>query len=308
MKVVFVQGPSASGKSDLAFALAQKTKGVIVNCDSIQCYQGLDIGSAKPPQAEREKVPHYLYDFVPKGEVLTAGAYARTFFDQMETLKDNTEMVFVVGGSGFYFQAIEKGMYAVGAVNEDNLQAVEADLAEHGGEALHSFLATLDPESARKISAQDHYRLVRALEMIRTHGKTPSQVREEFQNQAEPFPYPLLKIGMTGSREVLLPRVQARTRQMLKLGLLEEVRGLLKEGLKAWAPLQSVGYKECVEFLQSEEVGSLELLSENITQATLRLCKKQRTWFSRDKEIYWDTPLKSGCALTDLVLKFQNGS
>lgn len=287
MKVVFVVGPTASGKSALAIQLAEKFHGAIVNCDSIQLYQSVNVGSAKPSSDDFRRVPHFLFDIVPEGKEITAGEYQREFFDCLKTLEKQFPVVFVVGGTGFYFQAIEKGMFNIGAADEAMQAQVESELAEKGGpEKLHEELNEKDPETAQKISVNDHYRLGRAVEILRTHGKAPSQVKKEFEDQIEPFPYPLLKIGVKASREELTPNVLTRTRQMLQNGLVDEVKSMMAKGLENWAPLSSVGYLEVLQFLNGEIVSEKEL-EDLIVQNTHRLAKKQRTWFQRDSEIHW---------------------
>ncbi len=287
MKVVFVVGPTASGKSALALSLAQKFQGAILNCDSIQLYQSLDIGSAKPTAEEFKAVPHFLFDYVPEGQEITAGEYRRDFFATLEKIKSQFPVVFVVGGTGFYFQALEKGMFSIGAADSKTQAHVEAELSEAGGpEKLHQELLEKDPETGRKISVNDHYRLGRAIEILRTHGKAPSQIKKEFEAQIEAFPFPLLKLGVKASREELTPAVVLRTEKMLEMGLVGEVKALLAKGLKNWAPLSSVGYQETILFLDGK-LPSLKELAELIVQNTHRLAKKQRTWFQRDSEIHW---------------------
>jgi tRNA dimethylallyltransferase len=289
-KVIFVVGPTASGKSDLALNLAERNQGAIVNCDSVQLYKSLDIGSAKPSADDFKRVPHFLFDFVDEGEEITAGFYQRQFFATMKELENQFPLVFVVGGTGFYFQAIEKGMYPTGAADAEVTRQVEAELLEAGGpERLYQELKSRDPEAAAKISANDHYRIARAVEMMRVHGKPVTEIKKEFADKAAPFPYPLLKLGIRGSREELAPRVERRTQKMLETGLLDEVRALLDRGLENWGPLQSVGYKESVDFLQGK-IPDVRQLQALIVQNTLRLAKRQRTWFQRDPEIHWLAP------------------
>jgi tRNA dimethylallyltransferase len=289
IKVVFVVGPTASGKSDLALKLARDNQGAIINCDSVQLYKSLDIGSAKPSAADFASVPHYLFDVVNQGEEATAGRYQRDFFETMKRIENQYRYAFVVGGTGFYFQAIEKGMYQIGAADEKVRAMVEEELSrEQGPEKLYQELVAADPVTAAKISPNDHYRISRAIEMMRTHGRPVSEIKKEFLEQAEPFPYPLLKLGIRGSREELTPRVRLRTQKMLQAGLLDEVKALLAKGLKDWSPLQSVGYKECLEYF-SGSLPDLQSLEGKIVQNTLRLAKRQRTWFQRDTEIHWLT-------------------
>lgn len=283
--VVFVVGTTASGKSQWALDMAQHLSGSVVNCDSIQLYKSLDIGAAKPTPEETAIAPHYLYDYVPEGATMTAGNYARDFFACMETLPLQ-KPVFVVGGTGFYFQAIEKGMYPVRqtppAIQQE---VVEILKTEEGAKSLYEELQRFDPEAARKIHPQDHYRLGRAMELIRAEGKSITQIQKEFSEKQTPFPYPLLKMGLRWDREVLRERVQLRTEKMLRAGIIEEVQSLVARGLADWSALQSVGYKEVLEYLR--EGKSETWLFDEIVQNTMGLAKKQRTWFQRDAEIQW---------------------
>ncbi|WP_277578929.1 tRNA (adenosine(37)-N6)-dimethylallyltransferase MiaA [Bdellovibrio svalbardensis] len=300
--VIFVVGATATGKSEWALKLAQEFKGVIINCDSVQLYKKLDIGSAKPSKEEQALVPHYLLDYISPPEEMTAGNYARDFFACMERIPEGTP-VFVVGGTGFYFMAIEKGMYPVTKVSPELKEQVEKEIAEQGGaEKLHRELTQADPEYAAKIHLSDHYRIGRAIEMIRSQGKSVTQIQKEFEDQRVEFPYPLLKLGPTWDREVLRARIRQRCQIMLDRGLIAEVRQLLDEGLESWAPMSSVGYKEAIQFLHGEltETELLEELSIN----TAQLAKRQRTWFQRDKEIHWFDGSSGYTEARSLVEKF----
>ncbi|KHD87755.1 MAG: tRNA dimethylallyltransferase [Bdellovibrio sp. ArHS] len=283
--VIFVVGSTASGKSEWALRLAQEFHGVIVNCDSVQVYKKVDIGAAKPSKAEQALVPHFLLDYVNPPQEMTAGQYSRDFFATLESIPEQTP-IFVVGGTGFYFMAIEKGMYPVLAVPEDIQKEVAAELqTELGVQKLHQELLEKDPLYGAKIHLSDHYRLGRAIELIRSQGKSVTQIQKEFAESRSEFPYPLLKMGPSWDREALKERIDLRTKRMLEAGLIDEVQGLLDEGLEAWAPLSSVGYKETIVFLKKEV--SKEQLFESIATNTRQLAKRQRTWFQRDKEIQW---------------------
>lgn len=284
-RIVFVQGTTASGKSDWALRLAQKFNGVVINCDSIQVYKKLDIGSAKPSIEERSLLPHYLFDYVDAPVEMTAGQYARNFEEVLKQIPE-TAPIFVVGGTGFYFMAIEKGMYPVRSVSEGLRQAVEQEMNQEGGpEKLWKELLEKDPEYASKLHVADHYRIGRAIELIRSEGRSVTEVQNEFKNQKSHFPYPLLKVAPRWERERLSERIDQRTQKMLSAGLIEEVQSLLDEGLGRWAPLQSVGYREVLEYLSGKI--SREELAPLISQGTRQLAKKQRTWFQRDSEILW---------------------
>lgn len=283
--VIFVVGTTASGKSEWALRLAQEFGGVIFNCDSLQVYKRLDIGTAKPSLEERSLVPHHLFDYVSPPKEMTAGQYHRDFFEEIDKIPSGTP-VFVVGGTGFYFMALEKGMYPVLPVPEEIQKAVLVDLEKEDGPArLHQELMAADPEYGAKIHISDRYRLGRAIELLRSQGRSVTEIQREFSESQAPFPYPLLKVGPSWDRDVLKERIYLRTRKMLASGLIEEVRGLLDEGLESWAPMSSVGYKETLSFLR----GDLreDQLLEEIAKNTRQLAKRQRTWFQRDKEIHW---------------------
>lgn len=303
MKVVFVVGPTASGKSSLALSLAKKFSGAIVNCDSIQLYEKVDIGSAKPTHDEMKMVPHFLFDFVSPPDEITAGEYSRLFFSKLKELERKFPYVFVVGGTGFYFQAIEKGMFPIGATDEKIKAQVLLEMSEPDGPARLLYeLRSRDPIKAEKISPNDHYRLGRAIEMIRAHGRSVTEIEEEFRKFQAKFPYPLLKLGIQIDRDVLRTRVRLRTQEMLEREWVHEVQDLLDEGLRDWAPLSSVGYREIVQFLEKKSDKNLKNLEDLIVQSTMQLAKKQRTWFQRDKDIHWLTST-SGEMMTKTMAK-----
>ncbi|MNL27749.1 tRNA dimethylallyltransferase [compost metagenome] len=233
---------------------------------------------------------------------MTAGQYERDFHDCLKSLPDD-QPIFVVGGTGFYFMAIEKGMYPVLPVPPEIQKQVLEEMAEPGGpERLHAELLHADPQYGAKIALADHYRIGRAIELIRSHGKTLTQIQVEFEKTREKFPYPLLKIGPDWEREVLRSRIRERTGKMISGGLIEEVQGLLDKGLEGWAPLSSVGYKETLQFLRGEI--SRETLMEEITKNTQQLAKRQKTWFQRDKEIHWLSGATGFAEARALVEKF----
>ncbi|MGZ3774836.1 MAG: tRNA (adenosine(37)-N6)-dimethylallyltransferase MiaA [Bdellovibrio sp.] len=302
-KVIFVMGSTASGKSDWALKLAQEFHGVIVNCDSVQVYKKLDIGTAKPTKAERDLVPHYLLDYVEPPHEMTAGKYSRDFFSCMDEMpKDGP--VFVVGGTGFYFMSIEKGMYPVVPVPTEIQKIVEQELKQNGGpEKLYQELLSKDPEYGAKIHLADHYRIGRAIELIRSQQKSVTQIQQEFISSQAEFPYPLLKIGPAWDRDILRERIALRVENMLQAGLIEEVKSLLDQGLESWSPVSSVGYKETISFLHGQI--RREELKEEIAKNTRQLAKRQRTWFQRDKDIHWfdgETGFEKARALVEKFL------
>lgn len=281
-KVIFVVGPTAGGKSSAALEAATASGGSIVNIDSIQFYQGLEIGAAAPTKEEKQQVPHYLYSYVVAPKEMTAGKYLADFYNLMEN-PDLKFPLFIVGGTGFYIQALEKGLYDIEPIPEEVHLQLEQELSQKGAEALHSELLKKDPRS--QIHINDHYRLVRALEIIRTSGKIPSQMKLEQQYKKNDFPFSYLKVGFSFEKDVFVQRVHSRTKSMIDQGIIEETEFFLKHNYSSWAPLSSVGFKETVQFLQENK--TKDWLSESINHATMKLIKKQKTWFKRDDAILW---------------------
>lgn len=288
LKCVFWMGATGTGKSDIALQMAEKFSAAIVNADSVQMYRELQIGSAKPSPADFARRPHFLFDVIPYPKTVTAGEFNRLFFEHMEKAKDRTQ--FVVGGTGFYFQAIEKGVLDIPKSNPEVQARLQKELAAPDGETqLYARLQELDPVAAARIHARDHYRVIRALDVIEATGRSLTQALQDHERDQRAFPYPLLKLGLKMEKDELAVRLRRRTRAMLAAGLVDEVRSLLQKGYETWEPLSSVGYRECVQFLRGEIRSEAELL-EKILSETLRLAKKQRTWFQRDNQIRWYDP------------------
>lgn len=284
-KLTFVVGPTASGKSAWAMHEAIRLNGEIVNADSVQIYKGLDIGAAKPSNDDRKKVPHHLFDLVEPNETFTAGDYRRAAL-KVITERAVTTPLFIVGGSGFYLQALENGMFDVGPVSPEIAKKV--DSWAQTGEVFEQ-LKKVDPASAQKINSNDHYRLGRALAVSLSEGRPFSKLQREFESDSRHklnTEYEIVKIGFAPDRGELRKRVEARTAGMLKAGFINEVKSLLARGYGESKALGSVGYKECVDFL----AGRLkqEDLAAAIVTSTMQLAKRQLTWFKRDREIKWN--------------------
>ena len=284
-KVIFICGPTASGKSSLALQLAKNLASemliALINCDSVQVYEDLLIGSASPTREEKSICPHYLYNYIKFPDEVSVGSYYRDFAQTLETIPEEYGL-FVVGGSGFYLQALEFGLYDMPPVAEEVRQQVQSDLEKSGPGPLYEELKKHDPATASRIHINDHYRLTRAVEVIRSNLTTMTAASEKKQKQ---FHLDVRKIGLRYEKTELLERVQTRTKQMLKSGLIEETRKMLDLGRAQWAPLASVGYLETKKFLQGEL--PQDQLESEINLKTMQLIKKQLTWFKRDQEILW---------------------
>ena len=276
--LIFVVGPTAVGKTDWAIQWARQDSGCILNSDSIQVYKDLKIGSAKPDFEKYKDITYYLFDEISAPQVWTAGDFRRKAFKILEKELPQRR-VFVVGGSGFYIQALEKGMYKIKTPERRSTdQWKNKDISY-----LYELLKKKDPETAQQISPKDRYRILRSLILMDREGKTVSQIKREFREQKPPWPY--LKVGLNISREELLKRVEKRVWKMLKEGLVEEIEQLLNRGLRDWRPLNSIGYREGILYLDGKI--KREELANKIVSSTMFLAKKQKTWFKRDTSIKW---------------------
>ncbi len=302
--VIFVVGPTAAGKSAFALQAAEATQSEILNTDSIQIYQRVDIGAAKPTTAELARVPHHLVGVVPAGETWTVGDFRREAIRVItERFRAGTDVLFAVGGSGFYVQALEKGLVDVPEIAPEIRAAVERDVEEYGLAALHLELTQRDPESAAEISINDSYRIKRAIEIVRTlqgarildrpaPDLTWSGLRRlHAENAKASLPFDVVKLGIIRPRPQIRKAVEARTHKMLELGLIDEVQGLRQDGFSNWAPMLSVGYREVQEMLDGH-LGREELPSMIVTK-TMQLVKRQTTWFRRDEHVEPLTPKRS---------------
>lgn len=275
-------GPTASGKSGWALEQAAQYNGSIVNIDSVQFYKDLIIGSAAPTETEKKQVPHHLYSYVEAPVEMTAGMYLKDFYNLIEN-SDIKFPLFIVGGTGFYIQALEKGMFNVEPIPEEFRKAIEEELIKSGAEKLYVELKQKDPDS--KIHINDHFRLVRAIEIIRYTGQIPSQLKTQPENNKNEFPFEYIKVGFNFEKLDFEKRVKLRTEKMIRQGIIEEISPFVDKNLTDWAPLQSVGYKETVQYLREQK--NKEWLFEAINQSTMQLIKKQKTWFKRDAAILW---------------------
>jgi tRNA dimethylallyltransferase len=284
-RAIFIVGPTASGKSELAMDLAESFGGEIINGDSVQVFDRVNIGSAKPLKEDLSRVPHHLFGHVKTGESYTAGDYRRDAIAAMEDgVSRGIETFFVVGGSGFYIQALSQGMFSVPGGNDSVRHEMTRKLESRGLEPLYDELLGLDADYAQKIGPKDSYRIQRALEILKSTSFTNmAEVKKEFKVQVNPFDCCFL--GVRCSREKLRKKVQIRTNSMINRGLVQETKDLLKDNLGTWSPLKSVGYKEVVEHLDGQY--DQNELAQRIIASTMKLAKKQMTWFRRDNRIHW---------------------
>jgi tRNA dimethylallyltransferase len=296
--LLVVLGPTGAGKSRLALHLARALGGEIVNCDSVQIYRRLEIGSAKLSLPERCGIPHHLLDIVEPGGELTAGAYASLARAALGDLKTRGVLPIVAGGTGFYLRALLAGLSPAPS-RDPQLRVRLAALTGRRPAVLHRFLRRHDPVSAARIHENDHQKLIRAIELTRLAGQPASRV------QSSPRPalagFRVLQIGLNPPRRLLREALDARSEEMFRGGLIEETRALLESGLDPHAKsLQTLGYKQAVELLN----GQLTLAGalQQCQIKTGQYAKRQMTWFRSDPGIRWLSGFGSDPAIQEEAL------
>ena len=282
--MIAVVGPTGSGKSSLGLALARHLGGEIVNCDSVQVYRQLDIGSAKLPEAEREGIQHHLLDVVALTSQLTAGSYARLARAAILDIHARRKLPIIVGGTGLYLRALFQGLSPAPGRDARLRARLESSENRHSG-VLHRLLRRVDLISASRIHPNDVPKLIRAIE-ISSLAQQPASValdapRDGFADVR------LLQIGLRPDRQELRERLNIRVQQMFQAGLLEETRNLLSSLPSAAIPrsLHSLGYRQAIDFLQGR--CALPKAIEQTQIKTRQYAKRQLTWFRADPAIRW---------------------
>ena len=285
-KILVIVGPTASGKTRMAVELAKAHNGEVVSADSMQIYRRMDIGTAKPTAEEMDGVPHHMIDVADPEEDFSVARYVEMASACVDGILSRGKLPIVAGGTGLYVDSLLSGRtFAAFSPDSSLRKELEAELAERGGEAMLAELSRVDPEAAARLHPNDHKRIVRALEVYRSTGRTISEHNRE--TRALPPRYEALTIGLNfQDRADLWARIDARVDAMVETGLVAEVEGLLDRGFRegVTAP-QAIGYKEIVEALDG--FISLDEAVERIKLATRRYAKRQRTWFRKDARIRW---------------------
>ncbi|UQS26334.1 tRNA (adenosine(37)-N6)-dimethylallyltransferase MiaA [Amycolatopsis thermalba] len=281
MKPIAVVGPTATGKSDLAITIARAVGGEVVNADALQLYRGMDIGTAKVPEAERRGVPHHLLDVLDVTETASVAAYQRDARAVIERLLAAGTVPVLAGGSGLYVQAVLDDLRFPGT--DPAVRArLEAEATQAGAAALHSRLSRLDPAAATAILPTNTRRIVRALEVIEITGQPFSA------NLPEPGParYGAVLIGIDRDTEDLDRRVELRVDRMFAAGLVDEVESLVARGLREGRTAsRALGYQQVLAELDGDR--DFAAAAEATKQATRRFVRRQRSWFRRDARIRW---------------------
>ncbi len=281
--LVAIVGPTATGKSSLALGLARTLGGEIVNCDSMQMVQGMDIGTAKPSRRERAAVPHHLYDRVPPDGWYSAGQYMEEARPVCREIAVRGGVPLVVGGTGLYLRALVLGVFEGPGRSRKYRRYLHRLGARKGQAALHGMLARIDPSAARRIQPTDTVRIVRALEVYHQTGRPIS----ELQSERKPLTgFRIVKVGIGLEREMLYIRIDSRVCEMFRAGLLAEVQRLLDRGFSPQSRgFEAIGYRQAVSCL-SKQI-SLEEAVESTCADTRRYAKRQMTWFRKEPDLHW---------------------
>jgi tRNA dimethylallyltransferase len=281
VRPVAIVGPTATGKSALAVAVAEELGGEVINADAMQLYRGMDIGTAKVTEEERRGVPHHLLDVLDVTEAASVAAYQRDARATVERLLAENRVPVIVGGSGLYVRAVLDDLDFPGT-DPDIRARLEQELLDRGPADLHERLAELDPVAATAILPSNGRRVVRALEVIELTGRPFSATMP----RPGPARYDTVQLGLDLATEELDRRVDQRVTVMFERGLVDEVRRLEKQGLRVGRTAsRALGYQQVLDELDGDH--DMAAAAAATAQATRRFVRRQRSWFRRDQRITW---------------------
>ena len=281
--IICLAGPTASGKTALAVALAQALNGEVVSCDSMQVYKFMDIGTAKPTLDEMQGVPHHMIDVADPREDYSVSRYCKDAAPIVEDIVSRGKVAIIAGGTGLYMDSLIRGNDFAPFPSTGVRERLERQADAEGLEAMRSWLRSIDPEAEARI--QDRKRLLRALEVYLETGETITEHNR--RTQALPPRFTPLWLGLDfENRQSLYSRIDLRVTHMLEAGLLQEIRSLLQSGVPDTATaMQAIGYKEFVSALNGH--GTVEAAADSVRQSSRRYAKRQLTWFRRNPAVHW---------------------
>ncbi len=285
LSIPCILGPTAVGKTDLSLELALKLNAEIVCVDSTLVYQEFDIGTAKPTHVQQAAIKHQVLDRVTANQEFKAHDFCEAAKTAIQDITKRGKRPILVGGSGFYFKALENGMLGAPPKNDDIRREIELEIQTKGLLQIYEYLKKMDPESAQKIHSHDQYRIIRALEVLKISGKPLSQFYREHEGQRQ---YPFTKVGIFRESGDHIQAIKLRTKNMIEAGFLDEVKSLMTKYAPDCKPFQSVGYKQAMQYINDEL--SCEQFMDTMNLETRHLAKNQMTWFRADKEITWLPP------------------
>jgi tRNA dimethylallyltransferase len=281
--LVVILGPTASGKTALSLALAEKSHGEIVNCDSVAMYRDFDIGTAKLSPEERSRAPHHLFDLLDPAHDMTAGEYARQARAILGEISSRFHLPIVVGGTGLYLRALIEGLFP-GPQRSEELRERLRELATfRGSNYLHRILLRLDSDAAEKIHPNDAPKLIRAVEVCLASRQKMTELWQKGRDPLRGFR--ILRLGLEPDRASLYERINQRAAIMFERGLVDETKGLIDRYGPDARPLTSLGYKQAVQFLRGEL--TIEQAIQAAQQGHRNYAKRQMTWFRREPEVVW---------------------
>jgi len=303
--LVVVLGPTGSGKTALAMALARRFGGEIVNCDSVAMYREFEIGTAKPTQAERAEVPHHLFDCVDPLSDATAGEYARLARQAVREIAERQRLPIVSGGTGLYLRAFLEGLFPGPERSEELRMRLRQRAKERGAEHLHRILRRLDPAAANRIHGNDIPKAIRAIEVCLAAQRPMTKLWQEGREPLTGFR--IFRLGLNPDRDGLYARINERAEKMFQEGLIAETEKLFAKYGSEARPLSSLGYKQALQFLRGElDRGSALRAAQ---QGHRNYAKRQMTWFRREPEVHWfagfgDDPAVQSAAIAETSLQF----
>ena len=285
--IICIAGPTASGKTALAVALAQELNGEVVSCDSMQVYRRMDIGTAKPSREEMQGIVHHMLDVAEAWEDFSVSRYCEMAAPIVDDILSRGKTAIIAGGTGLYMDSLIRGNDFAPIPSTGMRQRLEQQADEEGIEVLLQQLAAVDPEAAARLHLADRKRIIRALEVYLETGETITA--HNARTQAIAPRYEPLWLGLDfENRQTLYDRINLRVDLMLQQGLIDEIRNLLASGIpeKATA-LQAIGYKEFVDALAGR--ASPDAAAEQVKLSSRRYAKRQLTWFRRNPNMHWIT-------------------
>ena len=283
-RIVILLGPTGIGKSKLAIDWAEAIGGEIVSADSVQVYRYMDIGTGKPSRDDQGRVRHHLIDLVPPDQPFHAALYRTLGRKTIDQLFHEGKLIWVVGGTGLYIKTLTQGLFHSPKIDPQARESLRQEAGKKGAGALYERLKKVDFQTASRLHPNDLFRIIRALEVFDSTGVPISSYRE--QHCFGERPYLTLKIGLETNRDKLFRRIDERVDQMVEKGLLQEVERLMEMGYgPELKPMQSLGYKQMVQFLL-KEIGWDEAVRQ-MKRDTRHYAKRQWTWFKADPEVRW---------------------
>ena len=281
--VIYIVGPTASGKTSFSVEIAKKYNGEIVSGDSMQIYKGMHIASAAPDEEEKQGIPHHLFEFLDPNVKFSVAEYVNKANAVIADIHSRNKLPIVVGGTGMYISSLAQNLLFEGETSDDNIRGdLEIMAQEYGLGKLYEYLKTIDPVAAEKISASDKKRIIRAIEIYKISGKTKTECDEFSKTSGEI--YDNLFLGLNYSdREILYSRINKRVDLMLENGLLSEAEDAY--GKIGGTAAQAIGHKELFDYFDGNM--SFSDAVEHLKMQTRRYAKRQLTWFRKNDKINW---------------------